>query len=278
MINSAITCILMIICVKSSSGKGIDVQKEIDAHSTCNGQSVSFPTEIITDALLAGISCADIEDEYCAKLCVMRDMGGIKGNKLNLKWLKDQIRRSSIAEKNQDTKAQIIKGFDTCGKDDLDMPSPSSRTRLSPFNGKWIESHRVTNCGTWGPAEFCPKGTHAQGVMVKYEELGTTDDNTGINGIALLCSEANGLPVYSKPSSSVAPWGEWRDCHCPTGLFNHLTGFKLCTLPAQGLTDDVSGFGFYTECSISKVQTCLVSEIDIVSKAVSSYLWDSYAS
>lgn len=27
--------------------------------------------------------------------------------------------------------------------------------------------------------------------MVKYEEIGTTDDNTGINGFALLCKEGN---------------------------------------------------------------------------------------
>ncbi|OXA44353.1 Vitelline membrane outer layer protein 1 [Folsomia candida] len=133
----------------------------------------------------------------------------------------------------------------------------SLRTIFSPVDGKWIESKRVTSWGTWGQEEFCSKGTYAYGIMVKYEEIGTTDDNTGINGFALLCKEANGFPVHSHPSSRIGPWGEWIECHCPAAPFNYLTGFKLCSLPPQGDSDDVAAFGFDMECSISKVHTCI---------------------
>lgn len=56
------------------------------------------------------------------------------------------------------------------------------------MRGQWIKSNRVTNFGDWGRVEYCPSGQHAIGVMVKYEEIGSTNDHTGINGIALLCA------------------------------------------------------------------------------------------
>lgn len=41
----------------------------------------------------------------------------MKGNKLNMNWFKDQVKNTMIGGNNEDARAEIIKGFDTCGKD-----------------------------------------------------------------------------------------------------------------------------------------------------------------
>ncbi|OXA45273.1 Vitelline membrane outer layer protein 1 [Folsomia candida] len=125
------------------------------------------------------------------------------------------------------------------------------------MRGQWIKSNRVTNFGDWGRVEYCPSGQHAIGVMVKYEEIGSTNDHTGINGIALLCAFRDGRPSPWTPTSSVAPWGEWKDCNCPEGRDYYLEGFQLCTLPPQGSGDDISAFAFYMVCHTFGVHYCL---------------------
>ncbi|OXA43000.1 Vitelline membrane outer layer protein 1 [Folsomia candida] len=158
---------------------------------------------------------------------------------------------------------QFSAGFHShVGPPPVEPSSTSMGTNSAPDSGRqgghkgeWIKSKRTTNWGDWGDAQFCPRGSFADGIFVKYEDLGTPDD-TGINGIGLRCIFPDGRIVADNPTSSAGIWGDWIDCQCPK-LKEFADGFKLCTLPPQGDGDDVSAYGFFMSCTTSGVHTCL---------------------
>ncbi|OXA61411.1 Vitelline membrane outer layer protein 1 [Folsomia candida] len=127
------------------------------------------------------------------------------------------------------------------------IPHPFGRHRIE---GTWITSERVTNWGDWGEESFCPVGSFAIGLRVKYEEF-WQDDDTAINGIGLNCA----FP------SKIGPNGIWEECRCPASPFEAVIGHRLCVLETQGAMDDVSAYGLYIICEKTGLHRC-VREID----------------
>ncbi|OXA61417.1 Vitelline membrane outer layer protein 1 [Folsomia candida] len=139
------------------------------------------------------------------------------------------------------------------------IPSQAARRGI---DGEWIQSEQVTDWGKFGKEEFCPVGSFAIGFRVKYAEVGQ-DDDTGINGIGLICVFANGQPIQQNPSSTVGAFGRWQECRCPGEPFEAVVGHRLCVQESQGEhVDDISAYGLYLVCEKRRLFGC-VHEYDI---------------
>ncbi|XP_060129988.1 vitelline membrane outer layer protein 1-like [Zootoca vivipara] len=102
-----------------------------------------------------------------------------------------------------------------------------------PNGGKW---------GEWGKIEFCPSG-YASGFLVKYAvPQGFDGDDTGLNGIRLLCSSGEVI------QSSVGIWGGWGEVRkCPRKAY--LVAFSLRVEPDKGkLRDDTAASNIDFNC------------------------------
>ncbi|OXA61800.1 hypothetical protein Fcan01_00235, partial [Folsomia candida] len=123
-------------------GMGIDIQKEIDSYSFCNGEPVAYPPVLIANTFFAGTKCLAVEEEWCAKRCIFANLpGAFVDNKLNLKWFKDEARKVTVSANNEAAREQIIKELDNCGKQGDDMPEPKSAS--------------VNNCPEWKKFNLC---------------------------------------------------------------------------------------------------------------------------
>ena len=106
--------------------------------------------------------------------------------------------------------------------------------------------------GQWGSAQFCPGNSFVRSVRVKYQESqgGGDNDDTGVNGLELECSD--GCMI----TSAVAEWGEWTpNMTCPgtneNGFMDKLN-FRSSGNLGQGLgdNDDTGADGFRWCCTV----------------------------
>ncbi|XP_067325732.1 vitelline membrane outer layer protein 1 homolog [Anolis sagrei] len=97
--------------------------------------------------------------------------------------------------------------------------------------------------GNWGSVDRCPKGTFATGFQQKVESYrGPTIDDTGVNGIRLLCTQGwggSGQKAHAVESES-GQWGEWSEpMWCPPG--GRLESFALRVEEERGVAQDRMG-------------------------------------
>lgn len=102
------------------------------------------------------------------------------------------------------------------------------------------------NWGDWGPKAFCDTGKFVVGFKTKIEPEGTNDD-TGLNGLILLCSDKKEL------NSSNGEWGPWADSFsiCPNNRY--VTGFQVKVQDRQGNGDDTATNAVRLMCSDGSV-------------------------
>ncbi|XP_074023948.1 vitelline membrane outer layer protein 1 homolog [Numenius arquata] len=97
--------------------------------------------------------------------------------------------------------------------------------------------------GDWGDPEFCPKGSYATGFQLKVEpHKGFFGDDTGLNGVRLLCARGGAV------TSSEGPRGSWLPgVSCPIG--GVLVAFRLRVEPPRGIWDDTAATDLHGLCS-----------------------------
>ncbi|CAN8180734.1 unnamed protein product [Coccothraustes coccothraustes] len=97
--------------------------------------------------------------------------------------------------------------------------------------------------GHWGDPEFCPGRSYASGFQLKVEpHKGFFGDDTGLNGVRLLCDKAGEV------TSSEGPRGAWsRPESCPPG--QRLVSFRLRVEEPRGLWDDTAANAMAAICS-----------------------------
>jgi hypothetical protein len=106
---------------------------------------------------------------------------------------------------------------------DKRIPIVESEIPKNTLSGK-------TSWGNWGSAEFCPMNSYAIGYDLKIEPNQNKGDDTGLNSIALICSQ--NIAIYSNQGA----WGNWRGKkYCKT---NKIKGFQLKSEPPQGSKSD----------------------------------------
>ncbi|NXK15816.1 VMO1 protein, partial [Herpetotheres cachinnans] len=98
--------------------------------------------------------------------------------------------------------------------------------------------------GDWGDIEFCPRGSYAIGFQLKVEApRGFFGDDTGLNGIRLICNDNMGMAT-----SSEGPRGTWSYLvSCSRG--HRLTSFRLRVEAPRGLWDDTAANSLDATCS-----------------------------
>ncbi|OXA59066.1 uncharacterized protein LOC118434573 [Folsomia candida] len=113
--------------------KKFDVNKFIEEHSTCNGETPALPIDWIPNAIAAATKCLDITDEYCAKLCLAYNYDGfIVNNKLDTKWLKGKAKELSVSKANENAKQSIVVAVDGCAKPNPAYTRPTENTEECP--------------------------------------------------------------------------------------------------------------------------------------------------
>lgn len=110
----------------------------------------------------------------------------------------------------------------------------------------WLQSPIVTNWGSWGSADLCPDKTFVGAFEVKVERNVRGGDDTGLNGVKVLCMDLEGKE-HEWVTSKVGEFGIWRGRkNCKNGL---ATGFKLRSEPNQHRGDDVAGVDMAIYCT-----------------------------
>ncbi|XP_065514169.1 vitelline membrane outer layer protein 1 homolog [Caloenas nicobarica] len=99
--------------------------------------------------------------------------------------------------------------------------------------------------GEWGDPEICPRGAFATGFQLKVEPpRGFFGDDSGLNGVRLLCGDTGTVTV----TSSVGPRGAWSPPQrCPQG--RPLVSFRLRVEPPRGLWDDTAANSLDVTCA-----------------------------
>uniref|UniRef100_A0A3B4XC94 Vitelline membrane outer layer 1 homolog n=1 Tax=Seriola lalandi dorsalis TaxID=1841481 RepID=A0A3B4XC94_SERLL len=108
------------------------------------------------------------------------------------------------------------------------------------FNNREYESVlTVTNgeqFGNWTWAEMCPDKFFAVGFSIRVEPNQYGSDDTGLNGIRLICSKDERRSFLYSIESHTGYFGDWsQPQYCPSGV---LTSFQIRVEPYQGLFGD----------------------------------------
>ena len=54
-----------------------------------------------------------------------------------------------------------------------------------------IKSPQITNIGRWYDMEYCPDNMYAVSMQLKIQNYQGSNDDTGLNGVALYCQPLN---------------------------------------------------------------------------------------
>jgi hypothetical protein len=102
--------------------------------------------------------------------------------------------------------------------------------------------------GSWGDWQYCPQGSFAAGYTMRVEpSLGGDGDDTAVNGIKLYCVNKSTGKRVAIITSSVNPWGSWREgASCETGVLNS-SAHKF--EPSQGDGDDTATNSVRFKCT-----------------------------
>ena len=88
--------------------------------------------------------------------------------------------------------------------------------------------------GKWGAEQLCPNGQYVLGFQLKSEKYqGKKPDDTGLNGIKLLCS---GGGIVTSKTEQRGKWLAWQKCKGDEPV----TGFQIQIEPRQGGGDDTA--------------------------------------
>jgi hypothetical protein len=112
-------------------------------------------------------------------------------------------------------------------------------TKISGNGGQW---------GGWTRTRYCPEGSWAYRFGQKVEAPQGLSDDTGLNSIALYCSDRNGNPVGSYVTPDIGNWGDWAYKTCPQ-QGAHMTYFALKVEGPQGAGDDTAANAVSFWCS-----------------------------
>ncbi|CAG7785486.1 unnamed protein product [Allacma fusca] len=130
-----------------------------------------------------------------------------------------------------------------------------------------IESTQITNWGTWFDYKECPRGSFVHAFQLKVQKtMNDISDDTGLNGIYLLCStpavrrfiyEFFGpyapTPPADSISSKVGNFGEIRNLfECAGG--SYVVGLQLRSQESQGIFwDDSAANNIRLRCSDGQI-------------------------
>ncbi|CAG7785485.1 unnamed protein product [Allacma fusca] len=130
-----------------------------------------------------------------------------------------------------------------------------------------IESTEITNWGKWFEYNECPLGSFVYGFQLKVETtMNDISDDTGLNGIFLLCSTPAArrftyeffgpyapTPPSNAISSRVGNFGEYRNVwQCAGGSF--AIGLELRSQEPQGIFwDDTAANNLRIHCNRGKI-------------------------
>ncbi|KXJ18723.1 Vitelline membrane outer layer protein 1-like [Exaiptasia diaphana] len=103
-----------------------------------------------------------------------------------------------------------------------------------------LEPSTKTSWGDWRQAEYCNASSYAYAFEMNVGNPKQPDDDTGVNGIVLLCR-----PRFPNQNYQIASmyknWGKWqKKLSCP-GQSNFLTGVSIKSQSKQWHRDDTAG-------------------------------------
>ncbi|XP_075037375.1 vitelline membrane outer layer protein 1 homolog [Mixophyes fleayi] len=110
----------------------------------------------------------------------------------------------------------------------------------------YVQANNGGPWGDWGPVELCPPGYTVQGVSIKVEQpLGSSEDDTAVNGIRFHCFDNNNREATIQ--STVAQWGSWGSMvKCNSG---YVVSFQIKVEPNQFVGDDTALNNIKIQCS-----------------------------
>ncbi|XP_035701876.1 uncharacterized protein LOC110853435 [Folsomia candida] len=124
---------VVLFVVQNSECKKFEINKFIEEHGTCNGETPTLPLDWVPNALAAAAKCLDITDEFCAKLCLAYNYDGfIVNNKLDTKWLKGKANDLGVSKANEKSKDAIVAAVDGCAKPNPAYTRPTAKTESCP--------------------------------------------------------------------------------------------------------------------------------------------------
>ncbi|KAL6109630.1 uncharacterized protein ACO6RY_12713 [Pungitius sinensis] len=102
--------------------------------------------------------------------------------------------------------------------------------------------------GAWTWPEMCPDNFFAVGFSLRVEPNQYAADDTGLNGIRLICAKQEDRSFLYSVESHTGYFGDWSQAqYCPSGV---LTSFQLRVEPHQGLLgDDTAANNIKFRCS-----------------------------
>merc|ERR1711872_36345 len=119
-----------------------------------------------------------------------------------------------------------------------------------------IIPHANTDWGTWGPPDYCPVDSFAQGFQLKVEwdsfKQRPRMDDTALNAIKLYCTYADGRSAGSV-ESYVGPYGHWGETTSCDGNGNWLAEAQFKSEPPSSW-DDTAGNNLNMACLDGEVR------------------------
>lgn len=101
--------------------------------------------------------------------------------------------------------------------------------------------------GDWSQIYYCPPGTWATAFAQRVEAPQGSGDDTGLNSVALYCSDRDGNQVGGEVTPNFGTWGSWASKGCDKG--SYMTYFALKVEGNQGSGDDTSANAVNFWCS-----------------------------
>ncbi|OXA36581.1 hypothetical protein Fcan01_14344 [Folsomia candida] len=106
---------VVLFVVQNSECKKFEINKFIEEHGTCNGETPTLPLD------------------WCAKLCLAYNYDGfIVNNKLDTKWLKGKANDLGVSKANEKSKDAIVAAVDGCAKPNPAYTRPTAKTESCP--------------------------------------------------------------------------------------------------------------------------------------------------
>lgn len=111
----------------------------------------------------------------------------------------------------------------------------------APGGGGW---------GNWGAEEFCPAGSYAAGMAVKYEQPQGRGDDSAANALQLICRRAQDWSIVTgRITSKSERWGNWSaDFNCPENTFLFAYQMRVEGPSRDRGFDDTAANGFIMDC------------------------------